>query len=326
MYLLGYSLDNLSLMALTLVGRLRGRRRDRHAREHRAPHRDGEAAAAGGARRLARDRLHDRLDDDLAGRGVHPGAVHGRPARPAVPRVRGHDQRRDPGLGLRLADADADAVQPLPEAGTATERHGRVLPGDRARLRRARSAFYERSSPGSWHRRRWRSCSRALILVGTVVLVRIVPKGFIPSEDPDQLTGTHRDGRGHLVRGDGRSTSRRSRRSWREDPERRGFMSSVGGGGAARRGNQGPLIIRLKPRYERKLHADEVIHELQPKLAAVPGIRVVPPEPAVDQHRRPRVEEPVPVHAPELGHRRALRRRRPRWRRELRELPGPRRT
>ena len=38
MYLLGYSLDNLSLMALTLCGRLRRRRRDRHAREHRAAH------------------------------------------------------------------------------------------------------------------------------------------------------------------------------------------------------------------------------------------------------------------------------------------------
>ncbi len=41
MYLLGYSLDNLSLMALTLCGRLRGRRRHRDAGEHRPPHGDG---------------------------------------------------------------------------------------------------------------------------------------------------------------------------------------------------------------------------------------------------------------------------------------------
>ena len=38
MYLLGYSLDNLSLMALTLVGGLCGGRRHRDAGEHRAPH------------------------------------------------------------------------------------------------------------------------------------------------------------------------------------------------------------------------------------------------------------------------------------------------
>ena len=39
MYLLGFSLDNLSLMALTIAHRLRGRRRHRDDREHRPPHR-----------------------------------------------------------------------------------------------------------------------------------------------------------------------------------------------------------------------------------------------------------------------------------------------
>ena len=60
------------------VGRLRRRRRDRHAGEHRPPHGDGEDADAGGARRIEGDRLHDRLDDGVAGRRVHPGALHGR--------------------------------------------------------------------------------------------------------------------------------------------------------------------------------------------------------------------------------------------------------
>ena len=39
MYLLGFSLDNLSLMALTIADRLRRRRRDRRAGEHLAAHR-----------------------------------------------------------------------------------------------------------------------------------------------------------------------------------------------------------------------------------------------------------------------------------------------
>ena len=38
MYLLGYSLDNLSLMALTVVHRLRRRRRDRRAGKHLPPY------------------------------------------------------------------------------------------------------------------------------------------------------------------------------------------------------------------------------------------------------------------------------------------------
>jgi hypothetical protein len=47
MYLLGYSLNNLSLMALTLSVGLRGGRRHRDAGEHRAPHGDGRIAHAG---------------------------------------------------------------------------------------------------------------------------------------------------------------------------------------------------------------------------------------------------------------------------------------
>ncbi len=45
MYLLGFSLDNLSLMALTIAIGLRGRRRHRHDREHLALYRDGRSAA-----------------------------------------------------------------------------------------------------------------------------------------------------------------------------------------------------------------------------------------------------------------------------------------
>ena len=38
MWAAGYSLDNLSLMAFTICGRLRCRRRNRHAGEHHASH------------------------------------------------------------------------------------------------------------------------------------------------------------------------------------------------------------------------------------------------------------------------------------------------
>ena len=93
MYLLDYSLDNLSLMALTLAVGLRGRRRDRDAREHRPPHGDGKAADASGDRRRGGSRVHDHLDDALADRRLHPDPVPGRDRRPAVPRVRGRRSR-----------------------------------------------------------------------------------------------------------------------------------------------------------------------------------------------------------------------------------------
>src|SRR5207247_2485638 len=57
------------------------------------------------------------------------------------------------------------------------------------------------------------------------------------------------------------------------DPNVAAYMSSVGAGGPNASANGGRLVMRLKPRSERRLSADEVIAELRPKLAQVPGIR-----------------------------------------------------
>ena len=94
MYLLGYSLDNLSLMALTLsVGFVVD---DAIVMlENIVRHMEmGKPPMQAALRRLEGNRLHDRLDDGVARRGVHPGAVHGRHRRPAAARVRGDHRRR----------------------------------------------------------------------------------------------------------------------------------------------------------------------------------------------------------------------------------------
>ena len=101
MALLGYSLDNLSLMALTLaVGFVV----------------DDAIVVLENIERQPRDQLHRRLDDAVPGGGVHPGAVPGRAHRPPVPGIRGHDRRGDPGVRLRVADPHADALQPVAQA------------------------------------------------------------------------------------------------------------------------------------------------------------------------------------------------------------------
>jgi HAE1 family hydrophobic/amphiphilic exporter-1 len=58
-------------------------------------------------------------------------------------------------------------------------------------------------------------------------------------------------------------------------------MSVAAGGGGSTASNAGRLVIRLKPRGQRKLSADDVIRELQPKLARVPGIRAYLQNPPV---------------------------------------------
>ena len=103
MYVLGYSLDNLSLMALTIaVGFVVDdaivvvENIYRHLEEGLTPL---QAALKG----VERDRLHRHLDQRVAGRGVHPAAPDGRHRRPAVPRIRGDGDGGHRGVGRRLA-------------------------------------------------------------------------------------------------------------------------------------------------------------------------------------------------------------------------------
>ena len=162
------------------LGRLRRRRRDRDAGEHRPAHGDGQAADAGGARRLEGDRLHDPLDDAVARRGVHPGAVHGRHRRPAAARVRGHDRGGDSGLGLRVAHADADAVQPLPASRrTRSATAGSTTRSSACSTRGCDAYDWTLQADASASRaRRW--WSRSLLLVGTVYLFTDRAEGLHP--------------------------------------------------------------------------------------------------------------------------------------------------
>ncbi len=103
MYLLGYSLDNLSLMALTVAtgfvvddAIVVLENVTRHIEEGMSPL---QAALQG----RQRSRLHRALDEHLADRGVHPDPADGRHCRPAVPRIRHGDLDLDPDLARRLA-------------------------------------------------------------------------------------------------------------------------------------------------------------------------------------------------------------------------------
>jgi HAE1 family hydrophobic/amphiphilic exporter-1 len=132
---------------------------------------------------------------------------------------------------------------------------------------------YERSLAWVMDRRPLALVFSAAILIGTVVLAQIVPKGFIPSEDQGQLFGTTETAEGtsydNMVRHQQAAAA-----IVQEDPNVEGFMSAVGGGGGGRTTNQGRLLIHLKPRNQRSLDADGVARSLTQKLGAVPGLRV----------------------------------------------------
>jgi hydrophobic/amphiphilic exporter-1 (mainly G- bacteria), HAE1 family len=58
-----------------------------------------------------------------------------------------------------------------------------------------------------------------------------------------------------------------------KDPNIDRFTSSVGGGGGGS-SNTGRMFIKLKPRRERKLSADQLVNSLRVKMSKIPGIRV----------------------------------------------------
>ncbi len=133
-------------------------------------------------------------------------------------------------------------------------------------------ALYERTLAWVMVRRPATVVFSVLVLIGTVVLWQLVPKGFIPSEDQDQLRGTTEAAEGTSF--DAMMRYQQSAAAiLAADENVAGFMSAVGGGRGSS-SNQGRFIIRLKPRAERTLDADAVARQLTRKVSAVPGIRV----------------------------------------------------
>jgi HAE1 family hydrophobic/amphiphilic exporter-1 len=113
----------------------------------------------------------------------------------------------------------------------------------------------------------------ALVLAATIYMFTKIPMGFIPSEDTNQIFGSTEAAQDisfdSMVK-----HQRQVAEIISKDPNVESFMSSVGAGGPTSTGNAGRVFMRLKPRSERKLSADEVIQELRPKMAAIPGINV----------------------------------------------------
>jgi HAE1 family hydrophobic/amphiphilic exporter-1 len=114
----------------------------------------------------------------------------------------------------------------------------------------------------------------ALLLVATVYCFRIIPMGFIPSQDIGQLNGQT-----EMAQGLGFPSTVEHQlavmKIIQADPSVESVTSSIGGLGGGR------LQITLKARDARTQSADEVIEALRPKLAAVPGVRVFLTNPPV---------------------------------------------
>ncbi|HLW24126.1 MAG TPA: efflux RND transporter permease subunit [Steroidobacteraceae bacterium] len=108
-----------------------------------------------------------------------------------------------------------------------------------------------------------------LTLALNVYLYVVIPKGFFPQQDTGRLNGT-------IIADQSISFQAMQRKITRlagiakQDPAVDTVLIFTGGGGGTTT-NTGRVFIALKPLKERKVSADQVINRLRPKLAAVPG-------------------------------------------------------
>jgi len=143
-------------------------------------------------------------------------------------------------------------------------RHG-VFYNALERCFQAMNHAYERSLLFVLHFR-FATLMLAFALLGASVwLFMDMPKGFLPSTDSGVLNGISVAGQD--ISFDSMVNHVRAVKDIMEhDPNDASVFAFVGGG------NQGQVFMMLKPRKDRALSADQVMQELQPKLLSVPGI------------------------------------------------------
>jgi len=110
-------------------------------------------------------------------------------------------------------------------------------------------------------------------LGATAYLYTLVPIGFIPNQDTDQISGSTEYAQ------DASFDSMMQRQQevakvFGENPNVAGYFSRVGGGGGnSTTGNAGNLQLRLTPRAQRTMTPEQIIEQLRPKLNEIPAVR-----------------------------------------------------
>jgi HAE1 family hydrophobic/amphiphilic exporter-1 len=109
-------------------------------------------------------------------------------------------------------------------------------------------------------------------LAGTVYLYIIIPKGFFPVEDTGFINATI-EGPSDISFVAMVERTRMVAELVRKDPAVQYYNAFIGGGGANPTNNYGRLIIALKPRAERGISATEVIQRLRGPANSFTGVQ-----------------------------------------------------
>lgn len=128
----------------------------------------------------------------------------------------------------------------------------------------------------AWAVDHWRTmlAVAGITLALTFYFFAVVPKGFIPKEDTGLIIGSTQAPEG-ITFDELKSLQTRLAKIVRENPNVAAAISSAGQGrGGTAGGNIGRLIVMLKPMGQRHASAQEVIQQLREAVAPVHNIRV----------------------------------------------------
>jgi HAE1 family hydrophobic/amphiphilic exporter-1 len=139
-------------------------------------------------------------------------------------------------------------------------------------------ALYERTLRTAMKHRRVTLGIALATFVATVFLFVWIPKGFFPDEDTGQIfciTEASQDISFDAMK----EHQQKAAAIVAANPNVAAFMSAMGVGGSSVAGNQGRMFLRLKPRGERKQNVTEIIQDLRKQFAQIPGLNVYPQNP-----------------------------------------------
>lgn len=152
----------------------------------------------------------------------------------------------------------------------AEQKHGRLY-NSMERVFQAMFSFYETSLSRILRYRREVLIITIFMTGATVWLFISMPRGLFPADDIGGIFAVTEGAQGISF-----DEMKRSQQKLAEivlqDPDVEAFMSAVGAGGSRVNPNGGFMFLKLKPRAERTLNADQIIQRLRPKLMSVPGV------------------------------------------------------
>jgi len=270
-YLLGFSLNNLSLMALTIAtgfvvddAIVMIENVSRYIEQGRAP----REAALEGARQIGFTILSLTVSlvavlipllfmGDVVGRLFREFAIT---------------------LGITILISAVVSLTLTPMMCARLLRH--VPPERQSRFYRASERVLERTIAAYGRSLRWvldheraTLVTSFAVLILTIVLYVVVPKGFFPVQDTGAILGISEAPQSISFS----ANAERQRALGRvilTDPAVQSLSSFIGVDGTNVTLNSGRILVNLKPLAERKASATDVIRRLEPRLAAVEGIHL----------------------------------------------------